>query len=78
MSNIFINRHFDVSKKSWYIGENTQGIEVVKQTIEDFYERITNIIEVSDEIRLLHNQVSKIKGLKHHSEIGFKEHTESE
>ena len=55
MSNPLVNRHFDTKKKSWYIGENTQGIETCKQTIESFYERITRIIEVSDEIRLLNS-----------------------
>lgn len=55
MSNIFENRHFDTTKKSWYIGDNTKGIEELNKTLDSFYERITMIIELSDDIRLLNN-----------------------
>ena len=59
MTTPFMNRHFDIKKKSWYIGENKEGIQVVRKTINDFYIRVTNIIEASEEIREINGQINK-------------------
>ena len=50
---IFDNRHFDTKRKSWFIGENEEGRNKIETTINEFYEQLTKLIEVSEDIREL-------------------------
>ena len=41
MINIFDERHFDVRKKSWHIGEDQEAHKKIKETMDEFYESLT-------------------------------------
>ena len=64
-SSVFEKTNTDIDRKSWYIGENAEGIKIIKRAMNDFYESYTKLIEVSEEIRLQNSKLMEIKNQHH-------------
>ena len=55
MINIYNERHHDIRKKCWYIGEGDEARQRLKDTMEAFYATVTRAVKASEEIRELNN-----------------------
>lgn len=67
---MFENRHFDTKKQSWYIGEDYIGRQKINCTIDKFFEQLTHLINVSEEIRDINAQMNKIKDINEDEKAG--------
>jgi len=55
MINIYEDRHFDIRRNSWYIGEDKKGHETLSNTMLKFYDSLTEGIKLSEDIRLINS-----------------------
>ena len=55
MINIYEERHFDIRRKSWYIGEDEKAHETLRNTMLKFYDSLTEIIKLSEDIRVINS-----------------------
>lgn len=62
--NMIEGRHFEIKRKSWYIGHGRQAFATVEETLEKFYGRLVEILNVSEEIRLMNSQMVQVHKIK--------------
>ena len=60
---MFDNRHFDTKRETWYIGDDEKGRDQINETVDKFYDQILKLMNLSEEIRELNEQMKKINSI---------------
>ena len=52
-TNPFEKRYLNPKITTWYIGENMNGISIVRESMDSFYKNLVELVETSENVRAI-------------------------